>query len=85
MPVVVDFVFFFDSFYFTKKDWEDIVENGKENTLVRSESSSEIWHKWVQTFSLYETRKTHIFSFFSKEQKKGFIYVPKLSDSKIYD
>ena len=79
-----NFVFFFDSFYFTKTDWEDIVENDKENSLQRAESSSEIWHKWEQTFSHYETRKTHIFSFFSEEQKKGFIYVIRRGDTSEY-
>ena len=79
-----NFVFFFDSFYFTKTDWEDIVENDKEDSLRRSEASSERWHKWVQTFSLYETRKTHIFSFFKEEQKKGFIYAIRRGDTSEY-
>jgi hypothetical protein len=70
--------------YFRDDDWERIVEKGVSDELLRSESSDEMWQKWLHTFELYPTRKSHLFNVLGTEVPMGFVYLFRGKESGHY-
>lgn len=64
------FDFGFDEFYFTRKDWEEIIIKGSPDELRRAEAKSDLWDKWKLTFDRYEQTKNHVFQLTSESAKK---------------
>jgi hypothetical protein len=64
------FDFDFDAFYFTEKDWEEIIIKGNPDELQRAEAKSDLWDKWKLTFDRYEQTKNHVFRLTSENVKK---------------
>lgn len=62
--------------FFRKDDWIQIIENGSDNTLHRSESSESMWSKWKHTFTNYDLRGEFVYNLLPEESKNsGFVYL----------
>ncbi len=57
------------------RDWDAIVVRGQDDKLVRAESCGELWQKWLHTFSLFPTRRSHLFNVIGPEVQMGFVYI----------
>jgi T5orf172 domain len=71
-------------FYFRYDDWERIVIRQEEDDLIRVESSKDIWSKWKHQFSSFDENKSNIYSLFSKELVKGYVYIIKQVGEDLY-
>lgn len=61
--------------YFRDDDWNRIVLRGEEDSLLRVESSNEEWSRWLHTFELYPSRKSHLFELIGSDVRMGFVYI----------
>jgi T5orf172 domain len=73
-----------ERFYFCYDDWQRIVIDRKEDDLIRAESSEDIWSKWKHQFSSFDENKSNVYSLFSKEVAKGYVYVIKQMEENLY-
>lgn len=71
-------------FYFSYDDWERIVVRQENDDLLRVESSKDIWSKWKHQFSTFNENKSNVYSLFSKEVTKGYVYVIKQTGEHLY-
>jgi hypothetical protein len=70
--------------YFTATDWKDVVDDGDDDDLLRSESSTELWDKWKLQFASYDERATSTYSLFGGNPARGSVYVIRESGSDRY-
>jgi Meiotically up-regulated gene 113 len=73
-----------DRFYFRHDDWERIVIRQENDDLLRVESSKDIWSKWKHQFSTFNENKSNVYSLFSKEVAKGYVYIIKQTEEYLY-
>lgn len=71
-------------FYFRYDDWERIVVRQENDSLIRAESSQDVWLKWKHQFSTFNQNKSNIYSLFSKEVAKGYVYLIKQTEHNLY-
>ena len=70
--------------FFRADDWERIVLRGEDDEVARAENCAELWQKWLHTFELYPTRKSHLFRVLGTEVQMGFVYIFRGVDSGRY-
>lgn len=63
-------------FWMRHSDWKRIVDEGVEDDLLRSESSTEYFEAWKHQFSMFDYEKTHIVSGgLQQASAQGFVYL----------
>jgi len=71
-------------FYFTYSDWEHIVIKQEKDSLLRVESSEDLWVKWKHQFATFDETKSNIYSIFNNEVTKGKVYLIKQGEEDLY-
>jgi Meiotically up-regulated gene 113 len=61
-----------------------VVEEGKDDALIRSEAETGLWQRWKQTFELADSGGSHVFEIFASPSSKGCIYIIQQGDSDLY-
>ncbi|MCB0531551.1 MAG: hypothetical protein KDD14_05075 [Saprospiraceae bacterium] len=56
--------------YFTETDWDNVIIEGKSDSLYRVESRSDVWDKWLHTFTTFEESHRTIYSFYLADNLK---------------
>jgi len=79
-----EFYLGYGEFYMFDTDWKTVVEKGKDDALVRSESETGLWQRWKQTFELADSGGSHVFEIFATPSSKGCIYIIQQGDSDFY-
>lgn len=80
----MEFYLGYGEFYMSGTDWKTVVEEGKDDALIRSESETGLWQRWKQTFELADSGGSHVFEIFASPSSKGCIYIIQQGDSDLY-
>lgn len=70
--------------YFTRRDWDSILTNGEEDTLIRADSSPEYWRKIKHQLVVGAANKQQIYSLFSSTAEKGRVYLIRAAETGHY-
>ncbi len=70
-----DYSFQLSGSYFTKADWDGVVNKEGDDQLLRSESSPEAWEKWLHTFVTFPERRSFVWSLRARDGGTGFVYL----------
>jgi hypothetical protein len=71
-------------FYFSRRDWESIVINSEEDSLLRAESLPEYWEKIKHQLVVGTANKQQVYSLFSSTAKKGRVYLIRAAETGHY-
>ena len=68
---------------FTEDDWQRIIVRGESDDLLQVESSEDLWQKWLHTFELYPSRRSHFFELLGDAVQQGRVYILRGVNSRL--